>query len=130
MPSNKQQPCRTHCTDTQGRSEENVWVHIWRQDVLFLVSLPCNPQTTTCQTPASMLMMRRPRFRFDLVCPVLDTRVLDKQTTARERHDVALSPREFYASTFRYIMFYALGLPAWRPRWFWLTCFMLHVVMS
>ena len=53
------------------------------------------PQTTIGQTPAGMLMMRRPRFRLDLVYPALDNRALDKQTAAWEHHGVALSPREF-----------------------------------
>ena len=59
---------------------QNSWSRPGDQDVSFIVMLPCNPQTTTDQTPAEMLMMRRTRFRLDLVYPAVDNRVLDKQT--------------------------------------------------
>ena len=49
----------------------------------FLSRYCLTPQTTTGQTPAEMLMMRRPRFRLDLVYPALDNRVLNKQTAAQ-----------------------------------------------
>ena len=54
------------------------------------------PQTTTGQSPAEMLMMRRPRLRLDLAYPALDNGVLDIQTVAWEHHEVALPPREFW----------------------------------
>ena len=42
LPSSKKRPCRTRCTDTHGRSEENSWSIPGDQDVSFLVTLPYN----------------------------------------------------------------------------------------
>ena len=57
-------------------------------------------------------MLRRPRFRLDLVYPALDSRVLDKETAAREHHDVALPPREFYASDAVWVVNFT-SIPKW-----------------
>ena len=63
----------------------------------FLSRYRVTPQTTTGQTPAEMLMSTRPRFRLDLLYPAVEDRVLNKQATARENHNAAVTERTFFA---------------------------------
>ena len=59
-------------------------------------------------------MMRCPRVRLDMVYPALDNRVLDKETTQWEHHDVALPLCELYAGDVVWVVNYA-GIPKWLP---------------
>ena len=79
IPSSKQLPCRTVKTlkeDLKKTLAPDLDTRMYR----FLSRYRVTLQTTTCQTPAEMLVMGRPRFRLDLVYPALDNRVLDRQT--------------------------------------------------
>ena len=53
------------------------------------------PQTTTGQSPAEMLMNRRPRSRLDLLCPSIQEKVFKKQSDAVDRRGTA-GHRVFY----------------------------------
>ena len=100
------------CTNTQSKTEENP--DLETRMFHFLSCYRVTPQTTSGQTPAEMMMTKRPRFRLDLAYPGLDNRVLHKQTAVREHQSVALSPREFYAGDAVYVMNFA-GTPKCLP---------------
>ena len=62
----------------------------------FLFHYRLTPHTTTGQSPAQMLMKRKPRSRLSLIMPSTQARVLSKQSEQKAYHDKACKPRDFY----------------------------------
>ena len=87
-------------------------VHLETRMYQFLSRYRVTPQTTTGQTPAEMLMSKRPRFTLDLLYPAVVDCVLNKQATARENHNAAVTERTFFAGDAVWAMNFAA-----KPKW-------------
>ena len=59
-------------------------------------------------------MSKRLRFRLDLLYPAVEDRVLNKQATARENHNAAVTERTFFACDAVWAMNFA-AKPKWLP---------------
>ena len=76
----------------------------------FLFQYRLTPQSTTGQSPFSLLMHRRPRSRFDLVFPDLSGKVAQKQAQAVDRRQ-ATTPEFFCGDDVWAVNFTA------KPKW-------------
>jgi hypothetical protein len=80
----------------------------------FLLHYRATPQSTTNQSPAELLMGRRPRTRLDLLSPNLQDAVLSKQATMKDHHDPQIAPTAFFCGDAVWAMNMA-GTPKWLP---------------
>ena len=77
----------------------------------FLAMYRLTPQTTTGESPAELLLKRRPRSRLDLTCPDIQGKVLSKQSSSlRDR----CNERSFFCGDAVWSMNFA-GAPKWLP---------------
>lgn len=79
----------------------------------FLMQYRITAQSTTGESPAELLMHRRPRSRLDLVYPATDNKVLDKQAQSRKDH-TGQGERMFHTGDSVWALNFA-GIPKWLP---------------
>ena len=61
----------------------------------FLFSYRNTPNSTTGQTPAELMLNRRPRTRLDLLRPDIENKTLNKQADQKFKHDKHSKERDF-----------------------------------
>ena len=77
----------------------------------FLMIYRLTPQTTTGESPAELLLKRRPRSRLDLAYPDVQGKVLTKQSSSLREHG---DERSFFCGDAVWSMNFA-GTPKWLP---------------
>ena len=75
--------------------EKNTEGTIATRVARFLFAYRRTPHTTTGVTPAELLLGRIPRSHLDLLKPAISNRVLNKQQSQKEQHDVHAKQRGF-----------------------------------
>ena len=87
---------------------EDLQTKIYR----YLTRYCVTSQTTTGQTPAKLLMKHKPCFLLDVLHPSLSNKVIDRQSSARRYHQLAVSPHGFYVGDAVLVVNFA-GMPKW-----------------
>lgn len=71
------------------------------------------PHSTTGQSPAELLLKRKPRSHLDFLFPSLETRVRKHQEEQKERHDLNARHRSFQVGDKVYVLNRRGGSPKW-----------------
>ena len=80
----------------------------------FLFTYRLTPQTSTGQSPAELLLGRRPRSRLDVLHPDTALRVQRSQLCQKQHHDIHAKARNLQVGDRVYIKNFT-GQPAWKP---------------
>jgi len=80
----------------------------------FLSVYRVTPHATTAEVPADLILKRRTRTRLDLVRPLTQNRVLEKQDQDQQRHNAHAPFHAFYEEDSAWARNFR-GVPRWLP---------------
>ena len=81
----------------------------------FLFTYRLTPHATTSQSPAELLLKRRPRSRLDILVPSVEQVVERRQDNQKKSHDVHSATREFAIGDSVFIKDFRPGSKHWLP---------------